>query len=313
MPRRQSDDDNLRSLLDVAEPAGDEPRAKATVTYRFPAPALREAIASYYFVRVTGPGVVEDQLFPEWANFRWSLTGEWRTRFPDGVMEPAPAAGVSGALERAIRVRGAPGYLVGVGLMPQGWQRLTAVSAEGFANRMRPLSDAIGPEADTLHERLKTVASGGEAAICAVLDEAFTARLRPAPDADLIRAAHAALQDINVRSVAAWAEALQLSPRQLERFSLKVFGVSPKGLLRRQRVLRTLAAMIERPGGAWTQFLDDQYVDQAHFIREFRHYMGVTPNAYLKRPSAFMADAWRRRKEVLGWPVQILHPPNSEP
>jgi AraC-like DNA-binding protein len=117
------------------------------------------------------------------------------------------------------------------------------------------------------------------------------------------------LQDPEIRTVAAWAEALQLSPRQLERLSLKMFGVSPKRLLRRQRVLRTLAAMVDAPGGAWTQFLDDQYVDQAHFIREFRHYMGVTPKAYLARPSAFMAEAWRRRKAVLGFPVQVLHPP----
>jgi AraC-like DNA-binding protein len=298
-------------IKDAERPDG-EPRAKALVTYQWPAAGLREAIASYYFVHVSGPGVVEDQLFPEWANFRWILTGDWQLKFPNAAPESAPAAGVSGALERAIRVRGSPGLIVGVGLMPQGWPQLTSISAEGFANRFRPMADAIGPVADTLHDRLRTLAPSGEAAICAALDEAFTGLLRETPDTELIRAAHAALQDITVRSVGAWAAALSLSPRQLERFSLKVFGVSPKGLLRRQRVLRTLAAMIENPGGAWTQFLDDQYVDQAQFIREFRHYMGVTPNAYLKRPSAFMAEAWRRRKEVLGWPVQVLHSPAPE-
>jgi AraC-like DNA-binding protein len=299
-------------MFEDAERPNGEPRAKASVTYQSPAACLREAIASYYFVDVTGVGAVEDQLFPEWANFRWSLTGDWQVRFPDAAMELVPAAGVSGTLERAIRVRGSPGLLVGVGLMPQGWPKLTGVSAEGFANRMRPLADAIGPVADTLHDRLRSVAHAGEAAIGAELNEAFTALLREAPDAELIRAAHAALQDVTVRSVSAWAAALALSPRQLERFSLKVFGVSPKGLLRRQRVLRTLASMIETPDGSWTQFLDDQYVDQAHFIREFKHYMGVTPNAYLKRPSAFMTEAWRRRKEVLGWPVQVLHPPTPD-
>lgn len=298
-------------MIEQAEGPDGALRAKASVTYQSPAAGLREAIASYYFVNVTGPGVVEDQLFPEWANFRWSLTGDWQARFPDAAMEPVPEAGVTGVLERAIRVRGSPGLLVGVGLMPQGWPQLTSVSAEGFANRLRPMADAIGPAADRLHDRLRSLAQAGEGAICAALDETFCALLREAPEAKLIRAAHAALQDITVRSVSEWAEILALSPRQLERFSLKVFGVSPKGLLRRQRVLRTLAAMIETPGGAWTQYLDDQYVDQAHFIREFRHYMGVTPNAYLKRPSEFMAQAWRRRKEVLGWPVQVLHPPTS--
>ena len=287
---------------------GRQASAVASVTYRWPAAPLRKAIASYYFVKVTGPGVVEDQLFPEWANFRWSLTGDWQVRFPGAVMEPAPVVGVSGALERAILVRGSPGFLVGVGLMPQGWPQLTRISAEGFANCMRPLEEAIGPVAGVLHERLKACAGGGEDALCTVLDEAFSTILHEVPDVDLISAAHAVLQDTAVRTVSEWAAALGFSPRRLERFSLQVFGVSPKGLLRRQRVLRTLAAMMEKPDGTWTQFLDDQYVDQAHFIREFRHYMGVTPRAFLARPSAFMAEAWRRRKAALGYPVQVLQP-----
>jgi AraC-like DNA-binding protein len=282
--------------------------AAAQVSYRAPAPALRGAITSYYIVRVTGPGVAEDQLFPEWPNFRVILSGEWRAKFPGSDWASVREAGVTGTLERAIRVSGSEGLLVGMGLMPEGWPSLVGVEASGFANCIRPLADAIGPAAEVLHERLKTAAPQGDAHIHAVLDEIFTGLLRPAPEADLVRAAHATLQDPAVRTVADWAEAMDLSSRQLQRISLRVFGVSPKRLLRRQRVLRTLAAMVEAPHGTWTQFLDDQYVDQAHFIREFRHYMGVSPKAFLTRPSPFMAEAWRRRKAALGFPVQVLQP-----
>lgn len=282
--------------------------ATASVSYRAPAAALRGAITSYYLVRVAGPGMVEDQLFPEWPNFRVILSGEWQARFPGADWAPVPAAGVSGALERALRIRGSEGLLVGVGLMPQGWPRFVGVEASGFANCMRPLADALGPASDVLYERLKAAAEFGEADIYAALDETFAGLLRASPEAELVRSAHATLQDPSVRTVSAWAEAMELSPRQLQRISLKVFGVSPKRLLRRQRVLRTLAAMVEAPHGTWTQFLDDQYVDQAHFIREFRHYMGVSPKAFLARPSSFMAEAWRRRKAALGFPVQVLQP-----
>ena len=58
--------------------------------------------------------------------------------------------------------------------------------------------------------------------------------------------------------------------------------------------------------------LDAGYADQAHFIREFRYYMGQTPRAYLAREQPFMAEAWRRRQAVLGSPVQVLHPPAGE-
>jgi AraC-like DNA-binding protein len=291
-------------------PAISEASAPATaqVTYRAPAAELRGAITSYYLVQVTGRGMVEDQLYPEWPNFRVTLSGGWLAKFPGSDWAPVPRANVTGALERALPVRGSEGLLVGVGLMPQGWPRLVGVDASGFANRTRPLADAIGPVAGALQERLTAAAADGDGAIYAVLDETFAGLLRPAPDADLVRAAHATLQDPGVRTVADWAEAMGLSSRQLQRISLKVFGVSPKRLLRRQRVLRTLAAMVEAPEGTWTQFLDDQYVDQAHFIREFRHYMGVTPQAFLARPSSFMAEAWRRRKAALGYPVQVLQP-----
>lgn len=282
----------------------------ASVTYHLPAEALRGAVTSYYLVRVTGPGTVRDQIFPEWANLRLILSGDWTADFPDEPTRPVPAAGVTGALERAVWVTGTAGLMVGVGLMPQGWPMLTDKSADQFANCMRPMSDAMGPVADDLFARLK--AAGDEAALFAILDETLPRLLRDAPEAQAVAAAHVALQDPAVRSVADLANVLRQSPRQLERFSLRHFGVSPKRLLRRQRMLRTLAAMRESPEGAWTQFLDDQYVDQAHFIREFKYYMGATPRAYLARNAPFMAEAWKRRKALLGSPVQVLQPPDRQ-
>jgi methylphosphotriester-DNA--protein-cysteine methyltransferase len=108
--------------------------------------------------------------------------------------------------------------------------------------------------------------------------------------------------------VADWAKALELSSRQLERVSRRYFGLPPKRLLRRQRLLRTLASMREAPEGTWTQFLDDHYADQAHFIHEFNYYMGMSPKAYLTLRQPFMAEAWKRRKALLGAPVQVLQP-----
>ena len=219
-------------------------------------------------------------------------------------------SGVTGALERAVGVAGSPGLLVGVGLMPQGWPRLTVQPAHMFADRMRPLSDALGPVADDLHARLK--AADGDDAIFAVLDEVFLSILHEAPEAALVATAHAALQDPKVQTVSDWAAHAGLSPRQFERFSLRYFGLSPKRLLRRQRVLRTLAAMMESPEGSWSQSLDDQFTDQAHFIREFKYYMGLSPSAYLARHQAFMAEAWKRRKALLGSPVQVLQPASDK-
>jgi AraC-like DNA-binding protein len=283
--------------------------AKASVSYFLPGEPLRKAVTTYYLVRVWGEGTVTDQLFPEWANFRVILSGAWTAKFPDRHVEAVPTLGVTGALERAIMVTGSPGLLVGVGLMPQGWPMLTAQPADAFANRMRPLGDAIGPAAEALSDRLRAAAD--EAAIFGVLDEVLTSLLQDAPEAALVGVAHAALQDPEIQTVADWAAAVGLSRRQLERFCLRHLGLPPKRLLRRQRVLRTLAAMREAPQDGWSRSLDEQFTDQAHFIREFKHYMGQSPRAWLARERPFMAEAWRRRKALLGAPVQVLQPPSA--
>jgi AraC-like DNA-binding protein len=286
--------------------AGDPGPTTASVTYHLPGEDLREAITTYYLVKVTGPGTVRDQIFPEWPNFRLVLSGEWDAKFPEAEVEPVPTDGVTGALERAVWVSGSAGLMVGVGLMPQGWPRFTRQPADAFTNRMRPLADALGPTADELHARL--CAADGDEAIFAVLDEVFRSRMTEAPEAATVAAAHAALQDPAVQTVADWADRFELSPRQLERFSRRYFGLPPKRLLRRQRLLRTLAAMREASEGTWTQFLDSQFTDQAHFIHEFNYYMGMSPGAYLARTQPFMAEAWKRRKALLGSPVQVLQP-----
>lgn len=291
-----------------------EPTAAATtsasVTYALPAESLRGAITTYYLVKVDGPGTVRDQIFPEWPNFRLILSGEWEAKFPDVPVEPVPMAGVTGALERAVWVEGSAGIMVGVGLMPQGWPRLTTRPADEFTNHMRPLADALGPLADSLHERLRTAAPEGDEALFAILDEVLGELMTEAPETDRVARAHAALQDPATQTVADWAEVVELSSRQLERFSLRYFGLSPKRLLRRQRVLRTLAAMRESQG-AWSQSIDHQFTDQAHFIHEFNYYMGVSPTAYLARHQPIMAGAWKNRKALLGSPVQVLQPPSS--
>lgn len=298
-----SQSDECQAVADTA--------AKATVSYHLPAEGLRAAITTYYLVKVEGSGVVRDQIFPEWTNFRLILSGDWEAKFPDVDIAPVPRLGVTGTLERAVWVHGTAGLMVGVGLMPRGWSRFSDRPADEFTNRMRELSDAIGPLAETLRRDLLAAAPDGDEAIFAVLDRALTARLADSVEAEGVGAAHTALQDPHVQTVVDWAEACGLSARQLERFAQRHFGLSPKRLLRRQRLLRTLAAMRENPEGTWSQVVDDQFSDQAHFIHEFNYYMGISPSAYLARVQPFMAEAWKRRKALLGAPVQILQPPSA--
>ena len=82
--------------------------------------------------------------------------------------------------------------------------------------------------------------------------------------------------------VAVMAERLGLSPRQLHRRCLPVFGYGPRLLSRVLRLHRALDAA--RSGSPLARVAADcGYVDQGHLSREVRALAGTTPTALLGR------------------------------
>lgn len=105
------------------------------------------------------------------------------------------------------------------------------------------------------------------------------------------------------------AHRLGISSRSLERLSLKAFGFSPKLLLRRQRFLRSLAQFMLDPSLTWIRTLDFQYVDQAHFVRDFRRFMAMSPRHYAALDHPVLRAAAQGRSAAAGAAVQALHRP----
>src|ERR1700761_5901621 len=284
------------------------PETGVSFRYFLPAPALRATITTYYVLEVGGAGLIEELLFPEWANIRLLLDGEWSQTFLDGrsVTYGPPMAVMSGVISRTARVRGAPGRLVGVGFLPAGWAVLTALPACDYVDDMAPLATLIGPAAEDLLADVQ--AAPDDAAMVAALDAWFLNHMagRQAAEA-LLGTAHEALLDPEVGTVAEGARRLGRSPRQLERLTQTYFGMGPKALLRRQRFLRTFANIRLEPPGSWGKLIDPVYVDQSHFIRDFRHFMGMSPSAYFARDFSFMRAASQARSALLGEPLHGLH------
>ena len=107
------------------------------------------------------------------------------------------------------------------------------------------------------------------------------------------------------------AERLAMSSRSFERLSLRAFGFAPKLLLRRQRFLRSMAQFMLDPSLTWISTLDWHYVDQAHFVRDFRRFMGMNPSSYAALEHPVMSAAARARAAAAGAAVQALHSPSA--
>ena len=285
------------------------PRGAPDIRFYLPAEGLRPLVTSFYFLESAGP--LADFTHPEWANIRFALHGVWK--FQDGdaeVVEPSGAA-LFGPTDRARRFMTDTGGLVlGVGLTPVGWLTLIGSDASDFANLIVSLDRQLGIPGPELRARL--VAADGDRDRVAILDAILGAR----------PASHSAYRDIAARlqealvsgladHVADLAEQLEIEQRTLHRVCTSVFGFPPVRLLRRQRFLRTLGKVRDHLDQPLGQLIDSSYYDQAHFNRDFKAYMGMTPLAYFRLPREALRRAAEERRRVLGAPVQGLHVSND--
>ena len=289
--------------------------SSVAVHFFMPSPALAPYISTYYLTegQLADDDAVEDWLHPEWANLRFSSGSHWSSGLGDEPLRSLAPAILTGPTSRAQHFR-LSGTIRnwGVGLLPQGWLRLIGAPAADYVDRTVALADE--PCCAALAGLPAAVFSGppdpaleAQRIDAALLD--LLAWRPPHEDETRIRAAHSALTDEAVASVTALAEQLSISSRSLERLSLRAFGFSPKLLLRRQRFLRSLAQFMLDPSLTWIKTLDFQYVDQAHFVRDFRRFMGMTPRHYGTLDHPLMRAAAHGRTAAAGAAVQALHRP----
>ncbi|WP_257546049.1 AraC family transcriptional regulator [Sphingopyxis sp. DBS4] len=291
------------------------PAAGVRVTTRFfpVSEPLRPYCSIIYLTEVeASPGVrVEDYLHPEWANLRF-IDGEPSLAAVGGdTPAPAPRFIVTGPTSQATYFAAGRMRAWGIGILPAGWAKFFALPAEDLADHFvdgaqHPAFAAHAPLADELRQ-----ANDAESA-ARLLDDHFAGLLAAAPPDDpAIFAAHAALIDDELTSVAELAEKLGLSERSVERLSRRAFGFPPKLLLRRQRFLRSLARFMLDPSMSWIETLDYHYYDQAQFTRDFQRFMGMSPRAYAARPKPILGAAALARAAAAGEAVQGLHKPGG--
>jgi len=273
--------------------------------------ALRRYCSIIYLTEVEAPpGVrVEDYLHPEWANLRFIEGEPSLAAVGDAEPVPAPRFVVTGPTSKATYFAAGTMRVWGIGILPAGWAKFFALPAADFADRfvdgaVHPAFAACAPLAAKLRQ-----ANDVEAA-ARMIDDHVAELLAGAPrDDPAILAAHTALVEDELTSVAELAEKLGMSERSVERLSRRAFGFPPKLLLRRQRFLRSLARFMLDPSMSWIATLDYQYYDQAQFTRDFRRFMGMSPRAYAARPKPILGAAALARAAAAGEAVQGLHKP----
>lgn len=292
--------------------------ASAAVALRFflPPERLRPFVTTLYHMEISGADEqpVDDWLHPEWANMRIIPDRTVEAGIGTAPLARMPRAVMAGPTSVATRFRARTGRSWGIGLMPRGWARLTHAPASDYADRY------TDTETDPAFEPLRALCAcvPGEGRDLLAERDALLATLgrllaQPAAREAEISRAEAALTDPQLHNVSDLADALGMSTRTAERFCNRVFGFGPRLLLRRQRFVRSLAKFMLDPSLRWIDTLDGHYHDQAHFVRDFKRFMTMSPSAYASLPHPVLAAAAHARMAVAGQAMQVLHePPRDE-
>jgi AraC-like DNA-binding protein len=290
----------------------DFPTGARVTTRFFPlSPPLRPYVSTIYLSEVAIPdgNRVEDYLHPEWANLRFIDGDLPRAAIGGSPVNETPRFIATGPTSTATYFAAGNMRAWGIGILPFGWAKFIPLPAESLADRMtdgsaHPAFAVFAPLLETLRQVNDVDAAAAliDAHVCALLADA-------PPDDPAILAAHRALVDDEVTSVADLSAKLSLSERSIERLSHRAFGFSPKLLLLRQRFLRSLARFMLDPSMAWIDTMDHHYYDQAQFTRDFQRFMGMSPREYAARPKPILGAAAFARAAAAGAAVQGLHKP----
>ena len=152
-----------------------------------------------------------------------SSADPWRMRLGARTYDPPPADSAFGPTSVAGFSDSGAGLLVGAGVTPLGWSRLTRLPAEAAADRILPLSDVLGEAAATLAAQVR--GAGPTEALRAVFDAFFLGRLSPPTPDDLrIAALHRLLMQESPMEVSLAAEQLGVTVRTLGRLSRRAFA-----------------------------------------------------------------------------------------
>ncbi len=277
----------------------------------FLAPAdLRQYLTAFCLINFTAPEgtMVPDALLPEWGNLRF-----FNGVAPDAWIEGGDRlSGVhfvaTGPSSCCVHFCQGTTRLWGAGLLPLGWAQFIRGPAGDLANRLvdgsrHPAFAHFTPLLTELHLAPNNIE--------AELDRfvAFFRMLnrRANREQQRIEAIHAAMLDPAVSKVSELCERTGLGQRTIERTTHAAFGFSPKVLLRRQRLMRSLGRFILDPAGKWTGAIDDHYTDQPQFIRDFHDFIGMSPREYATMPHPMVVPFIKARAKTFGDALQTMH------
>ncbi len=247
--------------------------------YLEPAPELRAFISSYYLFWADLPKVT-DVVRADLPQLRFMLAGTGEYIFANGQSARTPAVSLMGPTMGASHFTVAGPLLVfGVAMLPAGWAALVRDDASRHADGLIDATSIFGPMLADGLDAMRTAPNID--AMGVIADAVMGTLVANAADTPLwfTLMTDAWLTGAASPDVDTLVSAAGMSARQVERLARRIYGAPPKLLARKYRALRA-ASVLGSQDLPWQDVAGDAFYDQSHFIREVKHFTGLTPRQF---------------------------------
>jgi len=219
------------------------------------------------------------------------------------VFEEGGRGGVAGpARSRFTRLLENRGDVFAVKFLPGGFRAFSTGPVSRLADRVESLAAVFGAPGARLEE---AVLATEDPALRVALVEEFLRQQEPALDPRARQVAELVARtarEPGIIKVTDLAKEAGVTPRTLQRQFADYVGVGPKWVIQRYRLHEAAERLAAGPVDQAALAFEIGYSDQAHFIRDFKAMVGMTPAAYARRhepatrPAQREADAARDKR-----------------
>lgn len=267
-----------------------------------PAMSLRPYVANYH-VFDSDPQrhpYAREYILPSWPAIRICLSEKrMGLQLGDKTYNPLPIAALYGTTTKAMLATPQGGVTIGISLTPLGWARFFSLPASAVRDAVLPLDQAMDP---ALVDRLINMLRGSNQStdVKPLLDQFLAdTMLPPHRDEPAIRQMIQLVDDPDTLDLPQAAQKIGISAKQLSRLSNRHFGHPPKRLLMRARFMRSFLPMFAGQRRCDFSMIDEGYVDVPHFLRDARHFLGMTPARFMAEPTPYLDAVLRATRIVL--------------
>lgn len=251
-----------------------------------PAPDLRPFVQCYWSLESPGTGTLSrNTIVPDGSMKLIFHYGDPYRHYPkQGGSVVLPRCFLIGQLTRPFEVgpTGETGTFF-VRFHPNGFLPFATSPIKTMKNTAVPLEILFGDEGNNLEQQVVNAHSTLERIIQV---EAFLLKqLNEAKANDLFvkSTVETILKAKGQSSIEEISSQINVSRRQLERKFSAMIGLSPKQLSKIARLQATLKSLrAKKTGSLTTLAYESNYYDQAHFIRDFKEFTGITPKEFFE-------------------------------